>query len=222
MSPVLVIDTALNACQAGLFDGKAAVATLARPMEQGGMERIAGLVRDLMQAAGAGFDTVQRIGVTAGPGSFTGLRVGLAFAQGLGAGLDRPVIGVSSLDALAASVAADGAVMAAIDARRGQVYARLYRDGAAQGPAEALNLDQARALAADQGSGLRLVGSGAPLVGEGLDRPDILPLAAPDLSALAQLTLAADPHAFPPRPIYLRAPDAKPPTRRPGAPRTTT
>lgn len=222
MSPVLVIDTALNACQAGLFDGKAAVATLARPMEQGGMERIAGLVRDLMQAAGAGFDTVDRIGVTAGPGSFTGLRVGLAFAQGLGAALDRPVIGISSLDALAASVAADGAVMAAIDARRSQVYARLYRDGAAQGPAEALNLDQARALAADQGPGLRLVGSGAPLVGEGLDRPDILPLAAPDLSALAQLTLAADPHAFPPRPIYLRAPDAKPPTRRHGAPRTTT
>ena len=103
MSPVLVIDTALNACQAGLFDGKAAVATLARPMEQGGMERIAGLVRDLMQAAGAGFDTVDRIGVTAGPGSFTGLRVGLAFAQGLGAALDRPVIGISSLDALAAS-----------------------------------------------------------------------------------------------------------------------
>lgn len=219
MSRVLVIDTALGACQAGLFNADVAVAAMTQPMEQGGMERIAGLARDLMQRAGAGFDTVDRIGVTAGPGSFTGLRVGLAFAQGLGAALDRPVIGVSSLDALAASVAAEGAVMAVIDARRGQVYARLFQDGAAQGRAEALNLDQARALAAAQGPGLRLVGSGGPLVGEGLDRPDILPLAAPDMAALARLTLAADPHAFPPRPIYLRAPDAKPPTRRPGAPR---
>ncbi|MBN8529316.1 MAG: tRNA (adenosine(37)-N6)-threonylcarbamoyltransferase complex dimerization subunit type 1 TsaB, partial [Caulobacterales bacterium] len=122
---VLVLDTALGACQAGLFDGDTVLAVLDRPMEQGGMERIVGLTRDLMRAAGVGFDSLDRIGVTTGPGSFTGLRVGLAFAQGLGAALGRPVIGLSSLDALAASAAPQGAVMAAIDARRGQVYARV-------------------------------------------------------------------------------------------------
>ncbi len=217
---VLVLDTALGACQAGLFDGETALAVLERPMEQGGMERIAGLTRELMQAAGAGFDAIDRIGVTACPGSFTGLRVGLAFAQGLGAALGRPVIGLSSLDGLAASTASDGAVMAVIDARRGQVYARAFRDGSPLGAPQALDLDQARARAQALGSGLRLVGSGAPLAAEGLERAEIVALAAPSPTALARLTRVANPEAAPPRPLYLRAPDAKPSTRRPGAPRT--
>ena len=217
---VLVLDTALGACQAGLFDGDTPLAVLERPMEQGGMERIASLTRELMRAAGVGFDTVDRIGVTTGPGSFTGLRVGLAFAQGLGAALGRPVIGVSSLDALAASTVETGAVLAAIDARRGQVYARAFRDGAAMGAAEALALADAAALAESLGPGLRLVGSGAALLADGLERPEVAPLAAPALTAIAVLTRAADPDAAPPRPLYLRAPDAKPPTRRPGAART--
>lgn len=219
---VLVLDTALGACQAGLFDGDTVLAVLDRPMEQGGMERIAGLTRDLMRAAGVGFDSLDRIGVTTGPGSFTGLRVGLAFAQGLGAALGRPVIGLSSLDALAASAAPQGAVMAAIDARRGQVYARVFRDGAAVGPAEALTLAEATARAAALGPRPRLVGSGAALLAEALDRPETVTLTAPSLAALARLTRAADPQTAPPRPLYLRAPDAKPPTRRPGAPRPTT
>ena len=217
---VLVLDTALGACQAGLFDGETALAVLERPMEQGGMERIAGLTRELMQAAGTGFDAIDRIGVTAGPGSFTGLRVGLAFAQGLGAALGRPVIGLSSLDGLAASTASDGAVMAVIDARRGQVYARAFRDGSPLDAPEALDLDQAQVQARALGAGLRLVGSGAPLVAEGLDRAEIVALAAPSPTALARLTRMADPETAPPRPLYLRAPDAKPSTRRPGAPRT--
>ena len=216
----LVLDTALGACQAGVFDDETALAVLERPMEQGGMERIAGLTRELMQAAGAGFDAIDRIGVTAGPGSFTGLRVGLAFAQGLGAALARPVIGLSSLDGLAASAAAEGVVMAVIDARRGQVYARAFRDGAALGAPEALGLAEAHARALVMGPGLRLVGSGAPPPAEGLERPEVVALAAPSLDALARLAGAADPETAPPRPLYLRAPDAKPPTRRPGAPRT--
>ena len=217
---VLVLDTALGACQAGLFDGETLLATLERPMEQGGMERIAGLTRDLMKQAGIGFDAIDRIGVTTGPGSFTGLRVGLAFAQGLGAALSRPVVGLSSLDALAASTEASGAVMAAIDARRGQVYARVFRDGEPLGPPEALSLSDARARAETLGPGLRLIGSGGPLLAEGLEGAEVLALAAPTLAALAGLTRAADAEAAPPRPLYLRAPDATPPTRRPGAPRT--
>ena len=217
---VLVLDTALGACQAALFDGETALAVLDRPMEQGGMERIAGLTRDLIRQAGSGFEAIDRIGVTAGPGSFTGLRVGLAFAQGLGAALARPVVGLSSLDALAASTAGAGAVMAAIDARRGQVYARAFQDRVPLGPPEALSLAEAHARAAGLGAGLRLIGSGAPLLGEGLEQPDVIPLAAPTPAALARLTLSADPETAPPRPLYLRAPDATPPTRRPGAPRS--
>ncbi|RYG13304.1 MAG: tRNA (adenosine(37)-N6)-threonylcarbamoyltransferase complex dimerization subunit type 1 TsaB, partial [Caulobacteraceae bacterium] len=132
---LLVIDTALGACTAAVFQDGRPLAVRFEPMTKGHQERLGGLVRDVMAEAGDGFDSLDRIGVTVGPGSFTGLRVGLAFAQGLGAALDRPVVGISALDALAASLEeATGPVAALIDARRGQVYARLFTSGAALGP----------------------------------------------------------------------------------------
>ncbi len=226
---VMVIDTALGACVAGVFadDGASgavrALGLRRELMTKGHQERLGGLARDAAAEAG-GFDGVDRIGVTVGPGSFTGLRVGLAFALGLGAALGRPVVGVSTLDALAASVPAEGLVAAVIDARRGQVYGRLFRDGAPLGEAEAWPLETApdRILAeAGQGS-IVLVGSGAALLAETfpeLAGAQIEPLAAPNPEALARLTMVADPATSPPSPLYLRAPDATPPSRLPGQPR---
>ena len=219
---VLVIDTALGLCTAGVFeveDGRARTLGLrSEAMAKGHQERLAGMARDAVAEAG-GFAVVERIGVTVGPGSFTGLRVGLAFAQGLGAALGRPVVGISTLDALAASAAGEGPAAALIDARRGQVYARFWRGGVGQGPAEALPIEAARARAAALGAGARLIGSGAALVADGLVEAVIVDLAGPSPEALARLTAAADPAGSPPRPIYLRAPDATPPTRLPGQPR---
>lgn len=226
---VMVIDTALGACVAGVFADDAASGDLRalglrrELMTKGHQERLGGLARDAAAEAG-GFDGVDRIGVTVGPGSFTGLRVGLAFALGLGAALDRPVVGISTLDALAASVAAPGLVAAVIDARRGQVYGRLFRDGAPLGEAEAWPLETARArILAEAGQGgVLLVGSGATLLAETfpeLAGAEIEPLAAPSPEALARLTMAADPATSPPSPLYLRAPDATPPSRLPGQPR---
>src|SRR5690606_33335507 len=199
---VMVIDTALGACVAGVFaheaasDAVRALGLRRELMTKGHQERLGGLARDAAAEAG-GFDGVDRIGVTVGPGSFTGLRVGLAFALGLGAALDRPVVGISTLDALAASVAAPGLVAAVIDARRGQVYGRLFRDGAPVGEAEAWPLETARdRILAEAGQGgVLLVGSGATLLAETF--PDLVgtriePLAAPSPEALARLTMAAD------------------------------
>ncbi len=226
---VMVIDTALGACVAGVFaheaasDAVRALGLRRELMTKGHQERLGGLARDAAAEAG-GFDGVDRIGVTVGPGSFTGLRVGLAFALGLGAALDRLVVGISTLDALAASVAAPGLVAAVIDARRGQVYGRLFRDGAPVGEAEAWPLETARdRILAEAGQGgVLLVGSGATLLAETF--PDLAgariePLAAPSPEALARLTMAADPATSPPSPLYLRAPDATPPSRLPGQPR---
>ena len=216
---VLVVDTALGLCTVGLFEaGTGAVRCLglrSEPMSKGHSERVAGFARDAMRQAGSGFDTIDRIGVTVGPGSFTGLRVGLAFAQGLGAALDRPVVGVSSLDALAASVG-PGPVAALIDARRGQVYARFVENGVASGPDEALSLDLAAARIGRMPAGGRLIGSGAALFAEAFPDLTAVPLAGPDPGALARLVAAADPATAPPRPLYLRAPDAVPPSRLPG------
>jgi len=219
---VLVVDTSLGLCTAGVFaveGGEArALGLRSEAMTKGHQERLAGLARDAVAEAG-GFGAIERIGVAVGPGSFTGLRVGLAFAQGLGAALDRPVVGISTLDALAASAEPGSATAALIDARRGQVYARFWRGDEAEGPAEALSIEAARARAAALGGGARLIGSGAALIADDVADAAALDLAGPSPAALARLTAAADPAASPPRPLYLRAPDATPPTRLPGQPR---
>lgn len=212
---VLVLDTALGVCTAAVFAEGAALAIRSEAMTRGHAERLAGFARDAVAEAGGGFEALDRIGVTVGPGSFTGLRVGLAFAQGLGAALDRPVVGISTLQALAASapVGPTGAVAAVIDARRGEVYLQRFEDGAPAGAAEALSLDDARARLADHR--WVLVGSGAGVLFP--DRPSLAVDPAPE--ALAVLTVSLDPAAHPPRPLYLRGPDATPPTRLPGQPR---
>lgn len=220
---LLVIDTALGACTVAVFEDDRPLAVRFEPMTKGHQERLGGLVRDAMADAGGGFDSLDRIGVTVGPGSFTGLRVGLAFAQGLGAALDRPVVGLSALDALAASSdAATGPVAALIDARRGQVYARLFANGEPLGPDEALSLSDAARRIAELGPDIALVGNGAAVLVEA--HPDLKfasrdDRVAPSPEALARLSAAADPAIHLPRPLYLRAPDATPPSRLPGQPR---
>ena len=217
---LMVVDTALGLCTVGVFEvdgGRVRPLGLrSEPMIKGHSERIAGFARDAAAQAGVAFTDLDRIGVTVGPGSFTGLRVGLAFAQGLAAALDRPVVGVSALDALAASATEATEVAALIDARRGQVYARFWRDGVADGAAEALTLDAAAARIEAMGAGAVLVGSGAALFADVAAGKACLSLDGPAPEALARLAAAADPAAAPARPLYLRAPDATPPTRLPG------
>lgn len=213
---VLVIDTALGACTAAVYDGDRCLAMRSDPMAKGHQERLGGLVRAVASEAG-GFGGIDRIGVTVGPGSFTGLRVGLAFAQGLGAALGRPVVGISTLAALAWSADGGGATASVIDARRGQVYIQTFLDGAATTDAQALSIEDAVALLAQARVGWRLVGSGVGLVQQD-GRQGVDPSAAdnPTTAGLAALTIAADPATALPRPLYLRAPEATPPTRLPG------
>jgi tRNA threonylcarbamoyladenosine biosynthesis protein TsaB len=217
---VMVIDTALGLCTAGVFevDGAnlARLGLRSEPMTKGHSERIAGFARDAATEAGVSFARLDRIGVTVGPGSFTGLRVGLAFAQGLAAALDRPLVGISGLDALAASAGEAPEIAALIDARRGQVYARFWRGGAADGPAGALTLEAAAGRIAALAGEAVLVGSGAALFADVAARRTVMALEGPAPEALARLTAAADPVLAPARPLYLRAPDATPPTRLPG------
>ncbi|MFZ4164997.1 tRNA (adenosine(37)-N6)-threonylcarbamoyltransferase complex dimerization subunit type 1 TsaB [Brevundimonas sp. NPDC058933] len=226
---VLIVDTALGACTACVVEDGRLLGVRSELMTKGHQERLAGMVRDAVadaaREAGGGFEALDRIGVTVGPGSFTGLRVGLAFAQGLSAALDRPVVGLSTLDGLAVSIKPAGLVAALIDARRGQVYARLFRDGRPLGRAEALPLATAADRIYDAAAGAPpiLVGSGAALLVEAfperLGAAVAARLPAPSPEALAYMTAVVDPAAAPPRPLYLRAPDAVPPRRLPGQPR---
>jgi tRNA threonylcarbamoyladenosine biosynthesis protein TsaB len=205
---VLGLDTCLNACGAAVLDGGRVLACASEPMARGHQERLAPLVRDIMAAADVGFDGLGRIAVTTGPGSFTGLRVGLAFAKGLGAALGIPVVGVGVLEALAAQ-APEGLSVAVLDARRDQVYLQAFADGAPLDEPRVLAVEAAlRAVAAlATGRPATLIGSGASLLAPGLPSARVLLAEGADPAIVARLAEARP--AVPPVPLYLRAPDAR-------------
>lgn len=174
-------------------------------MQQGHQERLAPLIAEVMAEAGVGFDRIDRIGVTVGPGSFTGLRVGLSFAKGLGLALNRPVIGIDSLIAIAASARREGPGLVLIDARRGQVYERRFDGASSTSPSRAVALEEVFA-------GLPpgwIAGPGAILLADRFGEAILDDRQAGDPVTLARLAASADPAACLPEPIYLRAPDAK-------------
>ena len=208
---VLAIDTALAACQAAVWADGRVLASAVEPMDRGHQERLAPLTAETVRRAGVAFDRIDRVAVTVGPGSFTGLRVGLAFAKGLALALDRPCAGVGTLEALAASGPAADLTAAVIDARRDQVYLQVFADGAPVMAPDVLPLGEAAARLAELHSGgtVRLVGPGAPLL-EGLfGAARIDPLPFPDPQAVAVLAASRPAPTAPPRPLYLRAPDAR-------------
>lgn len=204
----LGLDTCLSACSAAVLEDGRVLSAQVEPMARGHQERLAPLVQKIMAQAGLAFDQLDRIGVTVGPGSFTGLRVGLAFAKGLGAALDAPVVGIGALEALAASRPL-GLVFAVIDAKRGQVYLQAFRDGEALMAPDALALETAAARLAEfhDGGPVTLIGSGAALLAPGLAGAELVEAEGCDPAVVARLAGTRAP--TPPRPLYLRAPDAR-------------
>lgn len=206
---LLAVDTCLDACSAALLDGGTVLAARSEPMLRGHQERLAPMVAGLMSEAGLAFEQLGRVAATVGPGSFTGLRVGLAFAKGISQALSIPLIGIGTLPALAAG--RSGFVCAAIDARRGQIYLQAFRDGAALMAPDALAAETAAARLAElaDGGAATLVGSGAPLLAPLLPGAAVETPEGPDPVAVGRLALAVRDPAPPARPLYLRTPDAK-------------
>lgn len=208
---VLVLDTALGACQAALLEGEGRVWVRSEPMSKGHQERLAPMTAELMAERGVGWSDVDRIGVTVGPGSFTGLRVGLAFAKGLSLALRLPCVGVGTLAALAASAPpAEGVTAAVIDARRDRVYLQAFRDGAPLDAPAVLEIEAATALlrALGRAAPVRLVGPGAALLAHAVEGGWVH-AEAPDPAAVARLAAAQPAPVGRPAPLYLREPDAR-------------
>ena len=208
---ILSIDTCLAASSVAILDGDAVRAARSEPMTRGHQERIAVLAREVAAEAGIKFAHLTRIAVTVGPGSFTGLRVGLSFTKGLATALSIPCVGINTLEALAASVDAPGGLVAGVlDAKMGQVYLQVFDGGKALMAPDALEVGIAAARLAELWSGgpATLVGSGAPLVADVLPEATVLTLAYPDPVAIARLAAARPAPSHSPRPLYLRAPYA--------------
>jgi len=213
---VLAIDTALSACSVAVVDTAAdrVIARISVPMERGHAEALMPMLDDALEGS-AGLTGLSRIVVSTGPGSFTGIRVGLSAARGLALATELPVVGITTLVALAAPVLAQGngrAVAAAIDARHGRVFFQIFAPtGLSLMPARALLARNAARSAG--GAPIRIVGSGAALVaGATSVSHEVVPKsAALDPVWLARLGAAAPIPERLPRPIYLRPADAKPP-----------
>jgi tRNA threonylcarbamoyladenosine biosynthesis protein TsaB len=204
---VLGLDTCLSACSVAVTDGARVLAARSEVMARGHQERLAPMAQAVMAEAGLPFSALERLGATVGPGSFTGLRVGVAFAKGVAAALGLPTVGVGTLEALAAQ--ADGLVFAAIDARRDQLYLQAFEDGAPLMAPDALHRDTAAARLAEIAAGrpLTLIGSGAPLLAPMVPAARIVAAEGADARDVARLAAARSP--APLKPLYLRAPDAK-------------
>jgi tRNA threonylcarbamoyladenosine biosynthesis protein TsaB len=216
---VLAIDTALAACAAAVLDTEQGgiVASESLPMLRGHAEALMPLLARLTRKAGVAFRELDRVAVTTGPGSFTGLRVGISAARGIALAAAKPAVGLSTLSAYAAPYLAGDEtrpVVAAIDARHAQVYLQVFGHGGRTVIAARLApLREAVQAAAQEPA--RIVGSAAQNVADALSATDARPIVvdasgAPDIAWVARIGAALPPGQSPPRPQYLRAPDAQP------------
>lgn len=219
--PLLAFDTAQGAMSAAVVDGGTVLAHHFELRTRGHAEELMGMIGAVLAEAGVKPADLTALAVTIGPGTFTGLRVGLAAARGLALARALPLVGITTLEAVAAPVtcAADETIAAVFDARRDEIYLQAF-DHAHLPLSEPLivPLDEA----ADHLPGTRfvVVGTGAGLLAARLaDKGLVCALAQapaqPDALIVAQLALARlkahgpDHFRIAPAPLYLRAPDAK-------------
>jgi tRNA threonylcarbamoyladenosine biosynthesis protein TsaB len=218
---VLAIDTALEACSVAVLDSESSSRARSRslPMSRGHAEALMPLIANVMSEARIEFAELDRVAVTVGPGSFTGLRVGVAAARGIALASGKPVVGLTTLSTLAVPlIDADDsqAVLAVIDARHANVYMQLFGPGGRTLIAPRV-APLSEAIRAAMASPTRIVGNAARLIEAAwLDnqrRPlQVTEIKAPDIVWVARLGAAADPDPTSVKPLYLRAADARPQT----------
>ena len=216
---VLAIDTALEACSAAVLYTESASGAVyeSLPMVRGHAEALIPLIARVLERAQLTFSEIDRVAVTTGPGSFTGLRVGISAARGIGLAAGKPVVGLTTLAAYAAPfIAADDTlpVVVAIDARHDHVYLQVFGPGGRTLVAPRLASIRDALRAASSGAP-RLCGTAAKLLAAAWPAGERAPTLveqrqAPDIEWVARLGAAAAETGSPPKPLYLRAPDAQP------------
>ena len=224
---VLAIDTAGADCSAALVDVSGSetrvIAVRRDTLGRGHAEHLMPMLQAMLAETGRSIADVDRFGVTVGPGSFTGLRVGVSAARGFALATGRPAIGVGTLEALAEPHLATGgtpaaspdwtALAAALDARHGNVYIQVFAsNGTSIGPPSAVPAADAMQVAAFDA----VTGSGATLI---RDRQPEVPARSlrvlgtdgcPDPVMVARLAARQQPGDATPTPLYVRPPDAAP------------
>ncbi|PYB77758.1 tRNA (adenosine(37)-N6)-threonylcarbamoyltransferase complex dimerization subunit type 1 TsaB [Rhizobium wuzhouense] len=206
---VLAIDTAGVDCAAAVYDSSTdtVLARVSETIGRGHAERLMAMIEEAVTTSGLSLTDVEKIGVTVGPGSFTGIRVGVAAARGLALALGIECVGVCTLEVLARTVpATDAPVLAAINAHREEVYIQTFQNGAALDEPALVALEDFLSRAAVAGT--KVTGSASALIAdpEAQTEADHYPI---DIVARISATTKAQGKA---KPLYLRGPDAKPQT----------
>ena len=216
---ILAIDTALDACAAGVLDTEAGklIALESQAMKRGHAEALMPLIARVIEQSGIAFAALDRIAVTTGPGSFTGLRVGLSAARGIALAANKPVVGLTTLTAYAAPLVSQNGehpVISAIDARHDHVYLQAVSgNGSSLIRPRVASIEEA--LGAARFGAPHLVGNAAKMLADRWPAHAPPPFTvdaqpAPDIAWVAWLGAAVSPNTAPARAFYLRAPDAKP------------
>lgn len=215
---ILAVDTALGACSVAILNDEAVVAHRFVTMSRGHAEALAPMVDEVVKEAGIGFAEFDRLAVTTGPGTFTGQRVGLAFMRGLRLALARPLVGVTTLDAMAAAAARPDRSWIAVlhEAKRGEVYATLMTRLKTVLPVQVAEFGEmmgAIETATPLQEPVAFAGTAAEAALEWYRRAgrsaDLTDIRQPDALWVARLAAAAPSPSGVPKPLYLRAPDAR-------------
>ena len=191
MSVILSIDSAGQGCSVCVWRDHIVLALQEETMARGQDARLIPMIQHVLKEASAGYSDLDRIAVTKGPGSFTGLRIGLATARGIGFAASKPVIGISRF-AIHRAQYPDGDLLVVLDSRRAEMFTQKYpADGQTEEPCLLLIEDMDRNL---------------PWAG---DVKDCQPLKEPEGVTAARLAACAEiGHVdYLPRPLYLRQPD---------------
>ena len=218
---LLAVDTAGPNCAVALAASRGGapkiLASTSERVDRGHAEHLMPMIAATLARASLSYSDLDRIAVTTGPGSFTGVRVGIATARALALALDIPAVGVGSLAALASAVLqkhTKGTAVAALDAKRGEVYVRVQdvASGTVLVEAAAMRVEDIAAILSEAARPIWLSGSGAAHLAGALSDPQARvtdTLAAPEILAVALLGLRASAEVAP-VPLYARGADAKP------------
>ncbi len=198
---ILALDTSTPACTAALFTaGGNLFAARDEVIGRGHAERLVPLIAEMLDG-----HLPSQLLVGVGPGSFTGIRIAIAAAQGLGIGWDVPVCGMSSLALLAVAAPGDGPVAAALTGGHGELFVQQFRRAPLRASSEMLNLPAS--AAAEIIDARLVVGTGAEALVAARGNGEALELLP---SASRALDLPLKLRTLDPRPLYARAPDARP------------
>jgi tRNA threonylcarbamoyladenosine biosynthesis protein TsaB len=224
---ILALDSATGACSVALWQDGAILARRFAIMDRGQSEVLIPMVREVLDEAGADFPSIDVFGVTVGPGAFTGLRIGLAAARGMALAAGRPLVGVSTFDAVAYGVPPEELkgrqVLVAIESKREDIFVQSFDyklipiDEARSVRPEDLVLPEVPVLMAGDGAArLRPLFDGPLGDRTAVTRPDVRFAAGTgihDAADVARLVAsrgtgpAGAAGAVPPQPFYLRPPD---------------